>query len=106
MRIEGTLDREGRVQIPPTFRLRSEHAQVWMEIPDQALDLERIREPPAGAHTGHHLSEEAKRMLEELDAIRTRPPDDGARAPRSDARPDRAAAFGLREKLRGWRSRS
>ncbi len=106
MRIQGTLDREGRVQVPPTFRLKTNHAQVWVEIPDQALEVEHIREPPAGALAGHDLSAEARRMLEELDAIRTRPLADGESASRYDIRPDREAAFGLREELRGGRGQS
>lgn len=102
MRVQGYLDRAGRVLLPRPPRVRMDRVSVWVEIPEAALetltktksDITGKVAPPVA------LSQRTKEMLAELDAIRTQPIQEDELLGWSEDYQARWEAFELRDALR------
>ena len=101
MRIQGVLDKSGKVELYSAPLLRSDHVAVWVEIPDGALDTlsGEEKKPERGKPVGK-LSSRARAMLKQLDDIRSQPVEEDALLKWSEENQARWEAFAFRNVLR------
>lgn len=102
MRVQGYLDKTGRVLLPRAPRVRMDRVAVWVEIPEAALEpLTKSKSDTTGKVASPVvLSQRTKEMLAELDAIRAQPVQEDELLEWSEDYQARWEAFELRDALR------
>ena len=100
MKIQGYINKFGKVYIPHLPKLVRDEVEVWVEIPDSALDKTNTTNDAEQGSSGIALSERAKNMLDELESIRLQSLSEEKSYELTEKQRERMEAFELRSKLR------
>lgn len=98
MRVQGYLDRFGRIMLTQTLSGFKEGAPVWVEIPDDALKQEDSNTEDTAQESV--LSERAKNILQQLQEIQEKSLRKASKSELTEKEQERWEAFELRSELR------
>ncbi len=103
MRVQGYLDRFGRIVLTQTPSGFKEGAPVWVEIPDDAL--KQADSNIEDAEQDNVLSPRAQKILDQLQEVRERSLQGISKTELTEKEQERWEAFELRSKLREEKGR-